>query len=189
MLNRYNEPEFSETDLDDIGFGISIIPLSTINLPYTDWSEYKTKVAPVKGWYNHYKNQGNIGVITGNVSGGLDCLLIYKVSVADSFLKIIPGDLQAKLVMIKTPCDGLYILYRCSTIEPCQILSEDSTGSAIISTIGDGYFIPLNRYQYPIIQGKEHFDLTNLVANVPVIKEYDRDILLQRARILNHYRM
>ena len=60
--------------VQDENFSLSIIPVSSNKTPFIRWNEYQKTIAPTDQWHSHYINSGTIGIITGKVSGNLECI-------------------------------------------------------------------------------------------------------------------
>src|SRR5674476_26144 len=74
MKTQYDVKETEKTVTGNESFDLSIIPVSTNKIPFDPWAEYQTKIAPISYWHSHYVNQGTIGIITGQISGNLECI-------------------------------------------------------------------------------------------------------------------
>ncbi|GAB3909135.1 hypothetical protein GCM10028803_46190 [Larkinella knui] len=133
----------------------------------------------------------NVGIICGNVSGGLevidvDCKYDLTGKLMQDLMSSIEGALPtiaAKLVMVKTPSGGYHLYYRCSQIEGNKKLAqrlpvESETKEkrlVLIETRGEGGFIvapPSTNYQ--LISGS--FD------TIPTITPDQRNTLIAIAR-------
>lgn len=153
--------------------------------------------------YFHNKHVG-IGVITGNVSGGLEIIDIENVPTANAWLDAVKAaeggpELLAKIVVSKSP-RGYHISYRCANPSGSQNLAlrpateEELVENPkrkyykLIETRGEGAYAiapgsPLDvhetklPYQFKI---RDFFKLQ-------VITDEERELLLDCARALNEY--
>ena len=146
---KANETTTEGNDLKEIeSFDLSIIPVSTQKKPFSAWKNYQTEYAPYQGWREHYCNGGYVGIITGKISGGLECIDIDVKndplgSIYDEFKDIIPKDLFNRLIIQTTPNDGYHLIYRCpeAVIDKSMKLTLHSDRAVIIETRGEaGYF-------------------------------------------------
>src|SRR5664280_926099 len=83
--------------------GLSIIPVASNKTPFNPWAEYQTKIAPISVWHSHFLNQGTVGIITGKVSGNLECIDVDQKNdpreqINDVFLRLIPDELFYRLI-------------------------------------------------------------------------------------------
>ena len=105
--------------------GLSAIPIRTdgTKAAAVKWEPYQSKIADtktVRRWFENDHKYG-IGVICGEVSGGLEVLDIdekHELGITQQFLALLKTeapDLDKKLtVRVKTPTKGMHIYYRCT---------------------------------------------------------------------------
>lgn len=177
---------------DSQNFGLSIIPVSSAKIPFKEWKEYQSKIAPISLWHPHYQNQGTIGIITGKVSGNLECIDVDvkndpQKTIMTEYSDLIPDDLLRKLIIQTTPNNGFHLIYRCpeADIDRNQKLALNSLKEVIIETRGEGGYFCTNSVNNEIKQGK--FDLLNLDIDIPVITKQERELLLDLARSLTRW--
>ena len=120
-----NNTTLSPTTEDELkgmkSFDLSIIPVSSHKTPYGKWKQYQSECAPYKQWREHYCNGGYVGIITGKVSGGLECIDIDLKNdptgtIYEDYKKLIPEYLFQKLIIQTTPNDGFHLIYRCPDV-------------------------------------------------------------------------
>lgn len=187
----FNENE-KNTDIDVQVFGLSIIPTNTAKKPFNPWGEYQTKIAPTTIWHSHYINQGTVGVITGKISGYLECIDIDikndpGKTIITEFSDLIPEELLSRLIVQSTPSGGLHFIYRCPTavIDKNLKLALHSDKTVILETRGEGGYFCTSKINNEILQG--NFNLEKLDVDIPIISVEERDLLLNTARSLTRY--
>lgn len=175
-----------------IKIGLSIIVVSSQKIPFKPWQEFQSKIAPIGEWYDHFKNQGTVGIICGKVSGNLEVIDIDikndpELSIFEYFMDLVPISLKNRLLLQITPNKGWHIIYRCPEvdIEPNQKLALHTDGNVLIETRGEGGYFCTNKTEYHFIQGK--FDLEDLEIEIPVITAEEREFLLNTARSLTRF--
>lgn len=176
----------------DENFSLSIIPVSSNKTPFKSWVKYQKEISPISDWHPHYINSGTIGIITGKISGNLECIDIDvkndpNKTIMDEYKKMIPEYLYSRLIVQTTPNGGFHLIYRCPTItiEGNQKLALHFNKEVIIETRGEGGYFCTNLNNNKIIQGE--FDLANLNGEIPSITEDERTFLLESARSLTRY--
>jgi hypothetical protein len=194
LIDRHSEskiilPPLNGEDQSNL-FDLSIIPVSTQKIPFSTWKQYQKEIAPYREWRTHYGNGGYIGIITGRVSGNLECIDIDlkndpQKNIWKDYKKLIPEDLYRKLVIQTTPNDGYHIIYRCPEVEinGNQKLAISSQGEVIIETRGEGGYFCHHLRDYQVIQGD--FDLIYFKIKIPEITKEEREILFELARSLD----
>jgi predicted P-loop ATPase len=183
----------TDTKIDPKEFGLSIIPVAITKKPIIkSWSEYQSTIAPIALWHSHYINQGTVGIITGKISGNLECIDIDIKNdptgkIITEYSNIIPPDLLKKLVIQSTPSGGQHFIYRCpdATIDKNLKLALHSDRTVIIETRGEGGYFCTSKVNNKIMQGV--LDLENLYEDIPVITPEERNLLLDLARSLTRY--
>ncbi len=63
---KKNENINSKLEID-----LSIIPVASNKIPFGEWKPYQKRIPPIDYWYEHYSNDGYIGIITGKINGTL----------------------------------------------------------------------------------------------------------------------
>lgn len=185
-------PVENNIKIDTKEFGLSIIPVSTTKIPFKPWSEYQSKISPVSLWHSHYINQGTVGIITGKVSGNLECIDIDKKNdpqktIITEFTNLIPNNLITRIIVQSTPSGGIHIIYRCpdATIDKNLKLALHSDKAVIIETRGEGGYFCTSKINNTIMRGV--FNLENLHVEIPIITVEERNFLLDTARCLTRY--
>ncbi len=180
------------TSGDSPTIGLSIIPVSSAKIPFKEWKEYQSKVAPISLWHPHYQNQGTVGIITGKVSGNVEIIDVDikndpKKTIMAEYSALIPDDLLRKLIIQTTPNNGFHLIYRCpeADIDRNQKLALNSLKEVIIETRGEGGYFCTSKVNNQIKQGT--FDLQNLNVDIPVITKQERQLLLDLARSLTRW--
>ena len=182
----------TDTKIDPKEFGLSIIPVSTTKIPFKPWAEYQSTIAPIALWHSHYINQGTVGIITGKISGNLECIDIDIKNdptgkIITEYSNIIPPDLLKKLVIQSTPSGGRHFIYRCpdATIDKNLKLALHSDRTVILETRGEGGYFCTSKVNNKVMQGV--LELENLYEDIPVITPEERNLLLDLARSLTRF--
>jgi len=180
------------TENDDQALGLSIIPVASNKIPFKPWGEYQKNIAPISYWHSHYQNQGTIGIITGRISGNLECIDIDikndpLKTIITEYSNLIPEELLSRLIIQTTPSGGLHYIYKCpeAIIDKNLKLALHSDKTVILETRGEGGYFCTSKIKNKIMQGK--LDLENLEVDIPVITPKERELLLETARSLNRY--
>ncbi|MBN1184809.1 MAG: bifunctional DNA primase/polymerase [Bacteroidales bacterium] len=189
-IGNINNNVTPQNDSDE--FGLSIIPVSSAKIPFDKWGKYQSKIAPISLWHSHFINQGTVGIITGKVSGNLQCIDVDvkndpKRTIMKEFSAIIPDELLKRLIIQTTPNNGFHLIYRCpeAIIDGNQKLALDISGEVIIETRGEGGYFCTSKGNNKILQGI--FNLQTLDINIPIITSEERNLLLELARSLTRY--
>ena len=176
----------------DQNLGLSIIPVNSNKSPFKSWARYQKEIADFEDWHRHYVNQGTVGVITGRISGNLECLDIDVKndplkSVMTEFSDRIPDDLLSRLLIQSTPNNGFHIIYRCpeATIDGNLKLALHQDKAVIIETRGEAGYFCTSKTSNDILQGV--FNLETLEVEIPEISADEREFLLESARSLTRY--
>jgi len=179
-------------ELADPEFGVSIIPVSSAKIPFSAWGKFQKEIAPVSSWHQHFKQQGTVGVITGKVSGNLECIDVDvkndpEKTIMTEFTDRIPDELLSKLIIQTTPNNGFHLIYRCPDVRigKSEKLAHHNDKSIIIETRGEGGYFCTNLVNNQILQGT--FDLVNLNVEIPELSASEREFLLETARSLTRY--
>src|ERR1035437_672404 len=192
MKTQYDFKESDKTVTEDKLFDLSIIPVSTNKIPFSPWAEYQTKIAPISVWHSHFKNQGTVGIITGKVSGNLECIDIDikndpLKTIIKEYAALIPKELRNRLIVQTTPSGGIHYIYRCTeaTIDKNLKLAYHTDKAIIIETRGEGGYFCTSKINNKVMRGK--FNLENLEIEIPIITPDERIFLLETARSLTRY--
>jgi predicted P-loop ATPase len=188
----WNFSTSGNTENDDQALGLSIIPVASNKIPFKPWGEYQTKISPISYWHSHYLNQGTIGIITGKISGNLECIDIDikndpQKTIIKEYSNLISKELLSRLIIQSTPNGGQHYIYRCpeAMIDKNLKLALHSDKTVILETRGEGGYFCTSKVNNKILQGK--FNLSNLEVDIPVITTEERDFLLETARSLTRY--
>ena len=193
-LQKENQLEIQEANQNDDphNLGLSIIPVSSKKIPFASWTEFQTRIAPFEDWHSHYIKQGTVGIITGKVSGNLECIDIDVKNdptgeIMNEFINLMPPELFLRLIGQGTPSGGFHLIYRCpeTIIEGSQKLAKHSDGHIIIETKGEGGYFCTSSINNTIIRGR--FNLATLNIDIPIITGEERNLLFELARSLNRY--
>lgn len=186
--SRIPRPDEDFKDMNPLD--LSIIPVSSNKTPFSAWKIYQTEYAPYKQWREHYCNGGYIGIITGKISGDLECIDIDvkndpEKKIFDQYIEIIPPELLKRLIIQTTPNDGYHLIYRCPEVEISKSikLAHSAEGEVILETRGEAGYFCTHMKDYQVIQGD--FDLVNFQIQIPIITPEEREVLLDLARSLD----
>lgn len=185
------DEDVSEIDnRDDYQLDLSIIPVSSLKIPFGKWKQYQNKIAPYKNWRVHFYNGGYIGIITGHISGNLEAIDIDikndpHGTIYNEYKNLIPTDLFQRLIIQTTPNKGYHLIYRCpeAILEGNQKLAHSDVGEVIIETRGEGGYFCHHLRDYKVIQGR--FNLVDFEIDIPVITIEERELLMELARSLD----
>jgi hypothetical protein len=188
----WNFSTSGNTENDDQALGLSVISVASNKIPFKPWGEYQKKIAPISLWHSHYQNQGTIGIITGKISGNLECIDIDikndpQKTIIKEYSNLIPKELLSRLIIQSTPSGGQHYIYRCkeATIEKNLKLALHSDKTVILETRGEGGYFCTSKVNNKILQGK--FNLEYLDIDIPIITTEERAFLLETARSLTRY--
>lgn len=166
------------------------------------WTQYQTRkptAAELKTWFAN--GVESIGVITGDVSGGLEVVDVDDPNLVQPYLDTIgewaPG-LAERLPQDTTPRGGLHLMFRCpGHIAGNQKLARIADGKdergkdkwkTLIETRGEGGFIVVSptvgRY-HPT--GRPYVLRCGSLADIPTVTPEERAILLDAARVFDAY--
>jgi len=149
---------------DLISAGLSAIPVKADKRPLVPWAEYQTRL-PTPEEYKACR--APVGVVCGQVSGGLQCLDFDDGGSAfKEWAKLVKEhmpNLPDRLVVQKTPSGGYHVVYRCpdNCIENRKLAQKvvDGKVTVLIETRGEGgYFLCDPSPGYKILRG----ELTNI---------------------------
>ncbi|HHZ65537.1 MAG TPA: bifunctional DNA primase/polymerase, partial [Flavobacteriales bacterium] len=195
--------------------GISLIPCGRNKKPMfsllrmangqSGWVQYQKRLPTeeeLSAWFSLEGGASNLGVVCGNISGGLEVIDFDRklfrdgayINVFEDFkLKLESKDpnLLGKLVIAETQNGGVHVKYKCAETGGNQVLAkclkDDGTSlEAIIETRGEGGYVitpPSNGYrdvqgglldvqQITLEERQMLFDLAKIFDRAPKKKEY-----------------
>jgi len=173
--------------------GLSIIPIGEKKLPIGSWKKNQTELIEPS-----FSSCVGIGIVCGEVSGGVECIDIDQKYSLDGKLfenyknLIAQADknLLKKLVVQSTPSGGYHFVYKCATIEGNKKLANRHTTEAeklenpkdkirvLVETRGiGGYFMVAPSDGYKVIYGD--------LKQISILNALEREILFVCARTLN----
>lgn len=175
--------------------GLSVVPcLMPSKRPPFGWLMYQAEIADektIQKWY-HDDQSLSVGVVCGEVSGGLEVIDLDGGAFAESYNALIranmPGLLE-KLVIEQSPSGGMHYAYRCEEVEgntPIAKTTKELPGhkrgadglTTLIETRGHGgYIVTYPTRGYEIKQGDW--------SSVPTISREERSLLWSCAAILD----
>jgi hypothetical protein len=192
MEIQWDYSQSGTTTSDGHDIGLSIIPVSTNKKPFTPWAQYQKVIAGFQEWHQHYLNQGTVGIITGKISGNLECLDVDvkndpKKTIMTEFSDLIPDELLGKLIIQSTPNNGFHLIYRCpeAVIEKSMKLALHSDRAVIIESRGEAGYFCTSKTNNDLLQGVFNLEIPDI--RIPEITEAERDLLLETARSLTRY--
>lgn len=157
--------------------GLSILPVRRDKTPaIPKWAQFQTRQPTENEAERMFTCETfGIGVVCGEVSGGLEALDFDNGAAAyPEWSKKIPPELFKKLVVEKSP-HGVHAFFRCPEISRNQKLASGKDSSTLIETRGrGGYCICAPTPGYSPIQGS--------LCDIQTISPDERDILLNAAR-------
>jgi len=172
-----------------LSVGVNILP-TKVSKKYPkvkSWSEFQKRMVRDDEIENLFRNGiDGIGVITGAISGNLECIDIdNKLGNANEIFELIQVELEEILqrcIIEKTQNGGYHIFYRAERIDGNQKLAQmkDVTGTkiTIIETRGEGGFVvvfPSPNYQL----------LWGSWTNIPYLSEDEREQLITFCKSFN----
>jgi hypothetical protein len=166
------------------GYGLSVIPTRSDKSPVSKWTTYQ-KRRMVNGEIEQsftIPNTAGIGIVCGQVSGGLevidiDCKYDHTGRLAKDFFTMIKDntDVFENLLITSTKNSGWHIYYRCQKVDGNKKFATNSQGEVLIETRGEGgYVIAPPSPGYSLKKGN--------YSAIPVITTEERDILHSIAR-------
>jgi len=123
---------FKEYALAYLKAGYSPIPLGVNNLPTYEWYKFSKNRMNVEEVDHYFKEAKGVGVICGQVSGGLMCIDIdtkYFDEAIDlqDVKKAIPNSILKKVKIIKTRSGGRHLLFKTTLNKKNQKLAMRET--------------------------------------------------------------
>ncbi len=100
-------------------YGLSIIPIGArCESPISSWEAYQKRTMSDKEVKSSFIRGRNIAIISGTISGNLECLNLARPTLFQSFLDTIEylnPELRRKLtIWQETPSGGNQLIYRCT---------------------------------------------------------------------------
>lgn len=195
FANIEARPDCDKAALDYIAAGLSVVPCALPGkYPATPWLTYQAEIADaaqVMRWYNKNPSWG-LGIVCGEVSGGLEVIDLDGGSFADEYDALIranaPGLIE-RLVIEKSPSGGRHYAYRCSECDGnskiAQTLRElpghkpGTDGlTTLLETRGQGgYIVTYPTRGYILLQGDW--------LHLPTITPAERSLLWSCAAMLD----
>jgi len=171
--------------------------------PLGEWKHWQTErpgLEQIATWYATPRT--GIGLICGQVSGGLEVLELEGAAVQQGFQHELRAAAQAAGIedvldrvlngcLVQSPSGGYHLMYRCPTPEGNQRLAttlDPGTGelTLISETRGEGGYIvtaPTNGAVHP--SGQPWTQITGSLATIAELTQPERDALLAAARTLH----
>lgn len=188
-------PAVIDAALTYIANGLSVVPcVLPGKYPAMSWLNYQGEIASeeqIRKWYTHDPQWG-IGIVCGEISGGLEVIDLDGGSFAEQFdaaIRMNANGLYDKLVIEQSPSGGRHYAYRCEDFEGNTIIAKTTaqlTGhkngtdglTTLIETRGQGgYIVTYPTRGYCLIQGS--WDA------LPVISREERNMLWGCAALLD----
>ena len=123
--------------------GISVVPIRVDGSKAcaVKWKTYQERLATDEELQEWYAQKNGIGIVCGQVSGGLEVLDFDDGSIFWPWFDSIP-DVASKLSVVETPKNGYHVLYRCRHLGGNQKIAMDASGKKVrIETRGEGGYI------------------------------------------------
>ncbi|MBK9497223.1 MAG: bifunctional DNA primase/polymerase [Xanthomonadales bacterium] len=188
-------PDCDKAALEYIDAGLSVVPCALPGkYPATPWLTYQAEIADaaqVARWYGKNPSWG-LGIVCGDVSGGLEVIDLDGGAFADEYDALIranaPGLIE-RLVIEKSPSGGRHYAYRCSEHDGnskiAQTLRElpghkpGTDGlTTLLETRGQGgYIVTYPTRGYILLQGDW--------LHLPTITPAERSLLWSCAAMLD----
>ena len=168
--------------------GLSVLPARRVEKrpAVGTWKQYQERL-PSKAELSAWLANGHdaVCILCGTASGHLEAMDFDAGGERfNAWWERIPPELRARLVVERTPSGGYHVVYRCE--KPiCGNLKlaqrrVDGKVVALIETRGEGgLFLCAPTPGYELVQGS--------FAELPLLTEAERDVLLQTAWELNEY--
>jgi len=177
--------------------GLSVIPIDDKKVPIGKWKHKQETLIQPNSEFNDIER---LGIVTGKVSGYLQCIDIdtkYDLTgtLFDDYKKLINSvdkDLLRLLTVQQTQSGGYHFLFRCKEIEGNQKLAKrrptpdeliekpKEKSKAVIETRGEGgYIAAFPTPKYTVIYGS--------LTDIKEITPQQRQVILDCARTFNEY--
>ena len=148
------------------------------------WKQFQQRI-PTSAELSSWSWNDGLCIICGKVSGNLEIIdFDGGGELLPAWLKAIPDDLRERLVIESTPSGGSHVIYQCDVpisgnLKLAQRKTDD-TVQTLIETRGEGgLFLCAPTPGYQLKQRD--------IANLPILTEAERDVLLEAAWQLNEY--
>ena len=181
--------------------GLAVIPPaqdgSKKPLPPGDsrWKQYQTERPPLtllRRWYDPKNGLTGIGVVTGAVSGNLECLdfdtregwLAYREMAGHCGILPLVDRVWAGYGE-ETP-RGAHLMYRCNTLAGNTRLARDAQGKTFIETRGEGGYViiaPSNGRVHP--SGLPYRCVSGSLATICTLSDIERKDLWEVAKSMD----
>jgi putative DNA primase/helicase len=120
----------------DAGYAVMPLRLDGSKATRIKWRKYE--FFELAYHFNSIGNPSGIGILCGQLSGGLEVLDFDEPSMYPQWVKLIEKVILDGLPIIETPSDGRHIWWRYNAVEPNQVLARDEKGGILIETRGQG---------------------------------------------------
>ena len=175
--------------------GLSVIPIKRDGSKSPDlrtWKEYQTRLVTDEEITRFFSDGSGIGVIAGEISGGLEILDFEMDAPFDEWLSIIQdhdAELVNHLVIIGTPTGGHHVPFRSpGNIEENQKLARRPDRKVLIETRGErGYALTVGCPPDCHPSGKLYTYQQGRWRNIPALTADQRGLFLDAARSFNEY--
>ncbi len=167
-----------------IDLGLSVVPVGLNKSPTIQWKKYQSIIMDKADIDKIFYNSSKIGIVGGNVSGGLEIIdfdnhdgnasVRLKGLTSVSLLKRLPYE--------KTPSGGFHFFYRTNINEGNQKIAQiylDEKIDTVIETRAEGGYAVVAPSDGYIMCGNLSFD------DIPLLTDDERNYLINRLRIFN----
>ncbi|MDR3631387.1 MAG: AAA family ATPase [Desulfocapsaceae bacterium] len=151
-------PDLKKPALQMVTAGFSVIPTGADKKASISWKPHQCRLMNPAEVNEHFGSAERLAIITGSVSGNLECLDLDAPEVYQPFLDLLearrPG-LAAKLLKRQTPSGGFHLVYRCSSPVGGNLKLACTKDNLVrIETRGEGgYFLSAPSPGYIVIEG------------------------------------
>jgi len=160
--------------------------------PVPNWKRYQERLPTrmeLEAWFAN--GHDALCILAGCVSGNVEMIdFDFQGELFDAWMERLPAELRDRLVVECSQSGGRHVVYRCEgpvcgSMKLAQRWVDDEDGGAghvitLIETRGEGgIFLCAPTAGYELLQGD--------LAELPVITEQERDVLLMAAWELNEY--
>jgi len=138
--------------------GFSVIPTGADKKASTPWKPYQDRLMTAAEVNEHFSRAERIAIISGKISGNLECLDFDDPRVYQPFLDLLevrrPG-LAGKLLKRQTPSGGFHLIFRCTNpVSGNMKLACTENNQVRIETRGEGgYFLSAPSPGYTVLSG------------------------------------
>ena len=190
-MNRVTQSSVLATARAYTSAGLSVIPVrtDTSKKPCIAWKKFQRRAPSASELTDLFARDCGIAVVTGSVSGNLEVLDFEDTAPWDAACQLLSEkapELLSGLPIVQTPSGGRHVYYRCTLVEPNQLLAATpraGKNEVLIETRGHGGYViapgsPAACHKagepYAVIQGS--------LTDLPVITEQQRNLLIETAR-------